>query len=307
MPEIESSKLILLSKDRVFSKTIREAGEIVENNLWVMSSPVPGTIIKTWEIYHGVQLVLSRIPLDPLEEYAAHYQIFQSLDLVHYSLVHDHYYEIYDIFWIDDGNMVLCAEDGWFETVNAGLTWTLLSLAPLAANVLTTIRHTDGSIKWVIYGIDQKVYISDYPDGSWVEVLDTTDINTGRWYSAMAGSSVCILAGAGPYLFRAISDDPTAWTMIDTLDGVIKSIRISDQSANPTFFVVVEREDGDHLYSSADLGDSLTEMLGSRIDPQTSIESIVPTLGNTTRTTFAVVGRRSNDIGVPVSYKLIEM
>lgn len=293
----ETSRLVMLSTDRVFSKIIREGDDITEDHIWLVSSPIPGTVIKTWEIYHKVQIVLSKAD-------SGNYQIFRSIDLITYSLVHDHATEIYDIFWIDYGRVVICATDGWFETTNTGLTWAPLVLAPLPAKAFAVIRHYDGSQNWVVYGLDQKVYVANYPDGAWLEVLDTTATNSGRWYPAMAGSAVGVIVGAGPYLFRALGDDPTTWSLIHTMDGIVKNIRVSDHSNHPEFFIVLECADGDHVYSSSDLGDSVLEELGTRIEPNVSIESIVPTLGNETRTTFAVVGRRGSD--VPLTYKVIE-
>lgn len=298
----ETSKLVLLSKDRVFSKIVRENGVLNESDhTWLMSSPVPGTTLKTWEIYQKVQIVLSKAD-------SGNYQIFRSINLITYLLVHDHATEIYDIFWVDEGHMVFSATDGWFETTDSGLTWPQMALATLPAKAFAVIRHIDGSQNWIVYGLDQKVYVADYPDGAWQEVLDTTATNSGRWYPAMAGSSVCILAGAGPYLFRAMGEDPATWTLIKTLDdgGIIKNIRISDFSRVPMFFIIVENPNGDHVFISRDLGDSMTEELGTRIDPKMAIESIVPTLTDSTRTTFTVVGRRTRDVDAPFTFKVIE-
>jgi len=344
----ETSRIVLLSKDRVISKIVREGGTLTEDHAWIMSTPVPGTILNTWEIYHKVQIVLSRAD-------SGNYQIFRSDNLITYSLVHDHAHAlpVHDMFLVNDGYMLFCADDGWWGTTDTGISWHEIAfdvipddeevpefasweempyvypdpdplvevpeldwpdVPPLdgfEAYVTDPITHSlcvipvsDSEWRLAAYADDQKIYYVDYPDGLWIEAYDSSDLWNGRRYSAFAGSAVGVIAGIGPYLMRTSAEDLAAWQQIQEVDGIIKAIRISDLSNHPIFFIVLERTDGDHIYSSSDLCDSVVEEVGTRIDPNVSIESIVPTLGNTNRTTFAVMGRRSTD--GPINIRVIE-
>ncbi len=143
--------------------------------------------------------------------------------------------------------------------------------------------------------------------GEWTELYDTSEIYLGRWFPAIAGGPIGVLAGAGPYLLRY---DPGAdsWaTIFSVPSGIIKAITISDQSRKPSFMIVVEpTSEGqiDKLYWTHDMGDSLEEVL-NRVGTLSSVQSVIPTGTNEPKTMFAVLGRRQ--VGGKSHYKLVQL
>src|SRR5690606_25009485 len=107
-----------------------------------------------------------------------------------FTLVHSHDSRIYNLFYVDDGHCLFCAEDGWWVTTNTGSTWTELDLGedPPIARALAIIGLSTGSWALVAYGEDRKIYRAVYPGGEWAEVYDTTTVWSDKWYPAIDGS-----------------------------------------------------------------------------------------------------------------------
>ena len=97
----EIPKLVISTGEHLASRALGEQGPATDS--WELSSPIPGVrIINTWQVYQLIWLAL-------VKDEAGHYQIFRSIDLHNYTLVHDHATEIYNLFWVDDGHMIFCA------------------------------------------------------------------------------------------------------------------------------------------------------------------------------------------------------
>ncbi len=300
MPELP--KLVLSSSDHIMHRSIdSEMDEATESNQWVLSNPIPGArIINSWEIYHGIHLVLA------VTENGC-YNIFRTLDLLKYTLVHEHDSRIYGLFYIDDGHMIFCADDGWWRTTKTGIEWEEFSSlcidSPKARSVAVT-AIAPGEWLLIAYAEDHKLYTCDYPNGDWVEAYDTNPLWSNKWYPALAGSPVALLAGAGNKLLRA---DPlgASWSTIQEVEGIIKSITASDQSNKPVFLIEVEAYDGSlsKLFWTYDAGDSLVPDM-SRVGPIASVQSVYPTGANKRQTMFAVLGKRTPE-GL-TGYKVLE-
>jgi hypothetical protein len=299
MPEREEAKLVLVAAERVMSRIVGEPEDPMTER-WELSSPIPGVrVINTWQIYHGIWLALTKTA-------TGHYQIYRSIDLQKYRLVHDHNTEIYNLFWLDDGHMLFLATDGWWKTTSTGASWSELDLgepAP-AAKSLATIPLTAGKWQMIAYGQDRKIYVAEYPGGTWAEAYDASRW-LGKWYPAIAGSAAGILAGAGDKLIRSMEKGAAdTWQEIHELDGTVKNIVASNQSKNPTFLIVVEAEDGqtEKFYRTYDLGDSIESVI-SRMDSTVAVASVTPTGQSDISTTFAVLGKRQAD--GKAAYKLL--
>ncbi len=294
----ELPRLVISSGDRIVHRSIGGAAEeYSESDLWEVSSPIPGTrIINTWQIYHKIWLVLA------LAE-DGHYYLFRSINLQKYKLVHEHESKIYGLYFIDDGHAIFCAADGWWATTNAGVTWTKLALTTLPAAAVAVIQLTASKWALVAYGQDHKIYYAEYPGGDFEEVYDATTW-TGKWYPAIAGGPVGLLAGAGNQLLRSDgAGEP--WDVVQTVPaGVIKSVAVSNQSNLPTFLITVEQEGSEieTLYWSYDIGDSLIPDM-SRVGVVASMQSVTPTGIGEIKTIFAVIGRRTAESGS--SYRLL--
>jgi hypothetical protein len=319
MPD-EIPMLVLSSSDRIMSRGIGEEGTPLTDR-WELSSPIPGMrIINTWQIYNKIWLVLT------LAE-NGNYNIFQSINLQNYVLVHSHGAKIYGLYYVDDGHVIFCAEDGWWRTTDAGTSWQAFSwwcsgylmllwmtgmipagispsveaLPCARSTVIVAIRS--GLWKIVAYAEDRKIYCADYPGGVFEAVYDAAD-STEKWYPAIAGGPIGILAGAGSKLLR--SDAPgDSFYEIQTVNGIIKSIAISNQSNLPIFLISIEQADGqaEKLYWTFDLGDSLVPYIG-RIGAAASIQAVTPTGSGEVQTTFAVLGQRTAE--GPETVKVVE-
>jgi hypothetical protein len=292
----ELPKLILSSSDRIMHRLIDNDPKSPrsEYDSWAVSDPIPGArIINTWEAYHNMHLVLT-----VTEE--GHYEIFRSLDLKKYSLVHRHHLAILNLFYIDEGHMLFSAEDGWWKTTDTGRTWQCLGEGPVSrsAVAIATSRNS-----WVLtaYSQDHKLYTRSYPHGKWSETFDTNQIWQGQWYPAMAGSPEGILVGAGTKLLRFGIGEP--WKQVAEVDGIIKSIVVSDQSSQPTFLIEVEKTGQSKLYWTSDLGDSIVPDL-NRVNPISSVQSVYPTGTEKLQTIFVVMGKKTLDGSM--GYNLIE-
>jgi len=294
----EIPRLVLSSSDRIMSRGIGEEGS-PSTDRWEVSSPIPGMrIVNSWQIYNKIWLVLA-IAED------GQYNIFRSIDLLRYTLVHQHGSRIYGLYYIDDGRAVFCAEDGWWATDNTGIYWQEIFLCtdpPLAKSV-AVIQMQNHVWNVVAYAQDHKIYYIEYPGGEWEDVYDTTKIWTDKWYPAIAGGPIGLLAGAGNQLLR--SDDAGAtWYLLQEVEGIIKNIVISNQSLLPTFLITVEplAGDTDRLYLTYDLGDSLVPV-SNRVGPLASVQSVIPTGTNEQETSFVILGQRTP--GASQGYKIL--
>ncbi len=328
MPE-ELPMLVLSAGCTIMSRAIGvidDEGE--ERETWELSTPIPGMrIIDTWQIYHKIWLVLA------LAE-DGKYNIFRSINLHKYSLVHSHATRIYGLYYIDDGHAVFCAADGWWATTNSGATWYELALGcpmeepdpdpdevvpehdvevpecdtwlefpgQVVASSLAVVQLQANLWALAAYGQDHKIYYAEYPGGDFAEVYDAANA-IEKWYPAIAGGPVGVLAGAGSLLLRS-DDAGENWYVVQTVDGVIKGIVVSAQSTLPVFLITIEQADGesDRIYTTSDLGDSLIADI-TRVGPIVSAQAVVPTGSNEVRTIFAVVGRRT--AGGQAKYRLL--
>lgn len=299
----ELATLTISASDRIMTRPIEQDPESprYEQDQWEVSRPLPGVrIINSWQIYHKMWLVLAVTD-------GGVYNIFLHMG-GRFTLVHSHSSRIYNLFYVDDGHCLFCAEDGWWGTTDTGSTWTELDLgeSPPIARSLAIISLSTASWALVAYGEDHKIYRAIYPGGEWEEVYDTTTIWTDKWYPAIAGGPAGILAGAGSKLLRSL-DAGVNWTILRDLGSVIKSIVISNQSSTPVFAITVEPTPGsdiDKIYLSYDLGDSLAED-ANRAGSISSVQSVVPTGTNEVQTMFTVLGKRAAD-STKQDYKIIE-
>jgi len=182
--------------------------------------------------------------------------------------------------------------DAWLEFPGQVVA-SSLAVVQLSANL------------WALaaYGQDHKIYYAEYPDGDFAEVYDAAN-TIAKWYPAIAGGPVGVLAGAGNQLLRS-DDAGKSWYVVQTAEGTIKSIVVSNQSNRPVFLVTVEPAAGDtdRLYWTYDVGDSLIPEL-SRVGPIASVQSVVPTGTNELQTAFVVLGKRVTDAWQ--QYRIIE-
>lgn len=304
----ELPTLTISASDRIMTRPIEQDPESprYEQDQWEVSQPLPGVrIINSWQIYHKMWLVLAVTD-------GGIYNIFLSVG-GRFTLVHSHPSKIYNLFYVDDGHCLFCADDGWYFTVNTGTTWTeadegVLGAAAYSpvAKAMAVIGLSTGSWALVAYAEDHRIYRAVYPGGEWDVAYDTTTIWTDKWYPAIAGGPAGILAGAGSKLLRSLDAGQT-WTVMRDLGSVIKSIVVSNQSTTPVFAITVEPTPGsdiDKIYLSYDLGDSLTED-ANRVGSISSVQSVVPTGTNEVQTMFTVLGKRAAD-STKQDYKIVE-
>ena len=216
--------------------------------------------------------------------------------------MHTHATEIYGIFYVDDGHALFCATDGWWKTTDAGKTWAEVTLGGdyvPKARAAAIIPLRDGYWAVVAYDQNRKIYRCEYPGGAWAEEHDTA--YTEKWYPALAGCAMGVLAGAGNQLLRS-EDTGESWEALREVAGTIKSIVVSGQSNLPVFLITVETGETDKLFFSHDLGDSLEPYI-SRLGAVTSVQAVTPTGTNEIQTIFAVVGQKTP--GLP-NFKIIE-
>jgi hypothetical protein len=334
----ELSTITLASSDRVMRRFVEDDPEspYYDSDQWTLSNPVPGVrIVNTWQIYHNIWLTLS------LGE-NGHYYIFRTIGEGVPALVHEHETEIYNIFYVDDGHAILCATDGWWGSVDSGVTWVDCAelrwvIVPeydvevpeydvevpeydvevpeydvevvevlefnVAVAAAAIVQIRDLVWNIVAYAQNQKIYCAEYPGSDFEEVCDVSAADS-KWYPAIAGGPAGILAGAGSRLLRA-NGAGRNWELVQTVSGIIKSIVVSNQSRLPTFLITVESltEESDRLFWTYDLGDSLIPEL-SRVGSIASVQSVVPTGTNEQQTSFIVLGKRTAE--AQQSYKIIE-
>jgi len=285
----EKTRLTISMGDRVFERNIETEPEMQDSDIWGMSSPIPGAIILgTWEIYH-----LQKIALAATE--GGHYQIFRSPDGVKFEMVHDHDTEIFNIFYIDEGVAVFSATDGWWVTVDTGLSWHPLDPGAAAfprARSVAVLPYDEG--EWVIfaYGNDKKVYVRDFPAGVWEEVYDSSELWTGKWWPAIAGGIAGVLLGVGPYLVRTDDLGDSFQSIQDFSPRVIESIVVSSQSNMPVYLIKTDHDGKHEMWWSWDVGDSV-KLDETRFDVIEDAQTVVPTGTDSEMPFFVVSGRRA--------------
>jgi len=209
---------------------------------------------------------------------------------------------VIDSWWpIPDPDEIVPEYDNWMWLGALGAA----AYSPVA-KAMAVIGLSTGSWALVAYAEDHRIYRAVYPGGEWEEVYDTTTIWNDKWYPAIAGGPIGILAGAGSKLLRSLDAGET-WTVMRDLGSVIKSIVVSNQSTTPVFAITVEPTPGsdiDKIYLSYDLGDSLAED-ANRAGSISSVQSVVPTGTNEVQTMFTVLGKRTAD-SAKQDYKIIE-
>lgn len=294
----ELPTLVMASSDVIISRIIGSDDDAMTER-WSLSNPIPGAqILGTWQVYQNIWITLAVTD-------AGHYCIYQSTNLQKYILVHDHASKIHNVYYIDDGHALFSAEDGWWATQDSGSTWAEIAFedpAPVCMS-LAVIPRSEGLWYLVGYGQDHKIYSCEYPGGEWGESYDASG-SLEKWYPAIAGSAIAVLAADGKQLIRSLEAGlPDTWQVVQTFEGYIKSIVVSNQSNLPTFLIVIELPDGDKIYWTYDLGDSVVADL-SRAGIVASVQSVTPTGYNTQSTLFAVAGQKVE--GQAATYKILE-
>lgn len=331
--------LVMAANNRLLSRTIGSISpEAAEHNRWAISSPMPGVrVLQTLKTFKDMWIVL-------VVTEAGNYDIFWSHHLQNFTLVHSHVTRIYGIFLLDSGRAVFsAADDGWWETIDAGRTWgelgsyyavpefdepvpeyddwTYVPDLPGEPDLGVIVPEFDSWAAWgepvseaaafiqtptgwrFLACSNRKIHEREYPDGQWAEVYATTTY-FDKWYPAIAGGPVGILAGMGNKLLRSETGAEGTWQEIRTVDGIIKNILISNQSATPEFLITVESYTGDleTTYITNDLGDTL-RLYETRLNSRSAVQSVVPTGTNEIQTMFARTGKRSLDSPVIYSVK----
>lgn len=282
----EETRLVITTADRVVSRRVEE--DDTDDHVWEMSSQIPGQrIIGTWEIFKGIWIVLA-------ESDDGKHQILQSFNRLDFELKHSHDTEILSICYIDHGKMIFCAEDGWWMTIDAGTSWQQIALPGVAAKTVIAILAESAMIL-LAYATDKKIYrcvhtLTTFTEPLvWEVVYD--DVPVGKWYPAMSGNAVGVLAGNSDHLIRSLTAGET-WQVVDTVDGVIRNIVSAGQANSPVYLVEVEKDGLVKCYWSVDLGDSLIPDV-NRVSPSTDAQAVVLTGQSQTRTSFVILGRRT--------------
>jgi len=289
----DAPKIFIAHRDHIMYRSISNRDDQREFNAWATSDSIAGMRhIAMLEIYFGIMLVVS-----VTEE--GKYIIQRSIDYKKYSVVHTHDVPIDRLIQTGMGNAVFHAIDGWWITTDSGATWALLTAnSPDIASCIWigNISNTDNNVL-IAYGKDHKIYNLDYLNSDeWILQLDT-NFWTGKWYPAIAGSQLGILAGAGKYLLHSdFFGNYSSWRTKAQVNGIIKNIAISNESLIPVFLITVEQSSNSEqnkFYWTYDLGDSLIPDI-NRIDPMVAVESVIPTSDNIDETIFVASGRRTN-------------
>lgn len=298
---VEKGRIVIASSDRVFERDVEPRRDVpVENSgqdTWGMSFPLSAvSIVSVFEIFHQIKVALTRTESN-------HYQVMRSINGRDYSLVHDHETTIFGIFYIDDGIAVFSATDGWWATTNTGKTWTKINSGPAAKVATTIMTDEDGEWSLVAYGTDRKFYRMVYPGGSWAEIFDSSSIWSGKWYPALVGSPVSLIAGVGPYVIRS-EDLGDNWSVVQTFDEseIVKTISAAANSSMPIHLIETDTDGTHKFYWSRNDCDSV-QMGETRYDSVASVRSVIPTGGENETPLFAILGKRSEDNAQ--SYKLI--
>lgn len=335
----EAPKLIVSAQDRILIRRVSaEEDDLYGNHSWEISKPVPGLrIIKSLVVYHGITLLL-------VVTEGGHHCIFRTIDNKTFNLVHDHENEneILGLHFIDLGHALFSAADGWWATQDAGVSWYELSWHELGvsdwdedpdlgvivpeydtevpefefwwdvlgvakpARSASIVQLRDGAWTVIAYATDRQIYCADYPDGNFTSVYDAAN-STEKWYPAIAGGPVGVLAGAGNRLLRSTQGGrEDTWEVVQEVSGTIKNIVMSEAERTPIFLIEVEGPDGEtsSLYRTDDLGDSLTQYI-DRMQMITSVQTVYATGTNVVHPMFAMSGRRAAD--GPITTKILEV
>lgn len=278
------SSIIMSMGDRVISRELPNDERGIDS--WAMSHPIPSEeIYIIHNIYRGIWLAVTYLNKQS--------KIYRSTNKRNFKLVHTINSKIYGIFGVSLGHALVCAEEGWWIATRAGLSWqaTGWNNSPISS-AAAIIRQPNNSYNIIAYGGDAKIYSRLYPDedGEWIEsYLHNT--SSGRWYPALAGGPVGVLAAAGNKLIRLTVHSET-WQEVAEFNGVIKQISISDQSEKPIFIITVDQLNSDKLYITEDLGDTI-KFIKDVFDSATVISAVYPAGSGIKSTNFAVLGNKA--------------
>ena len=108
---------------------------------------------------------------------------------------------LYDMTYIIYGRVIVNASDGFYETVDSGLTWTKVSAAPMGTGSAAICNAGNGDILFATDGY--RIWRSYDYARSWADVGGMTN---GGGSPAIAGANGVIIAAAGPYIWQSVDN-----------------------------------------------------------------------------------------------------
>lgn len=280
----EESLVIVASSDRLLTRQNELSSDA---EAWMASASVPGErIIGTWEVSHRQFVILTTS--------GGKYQIFHTVDRRTHTLVHTHDTEIFGIFNLGFGKSIFCATDGWWMTLDSGMSWLQIALTGPAARSLVVVKKPSALVLFAYDINDRQVYRCEHPMNEFLdpmvwEVVYSADLLVSPWYPVIAGGSSAVIIGVGDKVIRT-EDLGETWKTVATASGVVKSITVSDTSSGPTFLVEVEANGLSQLYWSYDLCDSLTPDV-NRSGLILDAKAVIPTGESESMQMFVVIGQ----------------
>ena len=196
----ELPTLTISASDRIMTRPIEQDPESprYEQDQWEVSQPLPGVrIINSWQIYHKMWLVLAVTD-------GGIYNIFLSVG-GRFTLVHSHPSKIYNLFYVDDGHCLFCADDGWYFTVNTGAAWTEADedvLGPIPDEDVLVPEYDDWTAIdswWPIPDPDE--IVPEYDNWMWLGALGAAA------YSPVAKAMAVIGLSTGSWALVAYAED----------------------------------------------------------------------------------------------------
>lgn len=196
----ELPTLTISASDRIMTRPIEQDPESprYEQDQWEVSQPLPGVrIINSWQIYHKMWLVLAVTD-------GGIYNIFLSVG-GRFTLVHSHPSKIYNLFYVDDGHCLFCADDGWYFTVNTGTAWTEADedvLGPIPDEDVLVPEYDDWTVIdswWPIPDPDE--IVPEYDNWMWLGALGAAA------YSPVAKAMAVIGLSTGSWALVAYAED----------------------------------------------------------------------------------------------------
>ena len=196
----ELPTLTISASDRIMTRPIEQDPESprYEQDQWEVSRPLPGVrIINSWQIYHKMWLVLAVTD-------GGIYNIFLSVG-GRFTLVHSHPSKIYNLFYVDDGHCLFCADDGWYFTVNTGTAWAEADedvLGPIPDEDVLVPEYDDWTVIdswWPIPDPDETV--PEYDNWMWLGALGAAA------YSPVAKAMAVIGLSTGSWALVAYAED----------------------------------------------------------------------------------------------------
>ena len=112
---------------------------------------------------------------------------------------------LYDMTYIIYGRVIVNASDGFYETVDSGLTWTKVSAAPMGTRSAAICNAGNGDILFATDGY--RIWRSYDYARSWGFL---GGMSNGGGSPAIAGANGVIIAAAGPYIWQSV-DNGNHW------------------------------------------------------------------------------------------------